>query len=179
MHEHFEVVLINEKGEIVGSKPRVEINKRKDLFWTVYIFLFDEDNNLGLSVISSDNNKLPNLYAGKFGITTASIVRKDEMIQDTATRSLRNELGLKNIALSHIGDTLDQIGEQSLRKMSVFAGKLKKNEMNINKHFVEDIKFVSLSDIQETLADNDAFAASFIYLWGKYKDQILNFIRSK
>lgn len=82
--------IYNEKGEIVGKKPRQEVDKKKDILTTVNILVFNEKNEL--LMIRAKNS----IWPGKWGGACATLLRYNEHPKDAARRTLKRELGLES-----------------------------------------------------------------------------------
>lgn len=170
-HKDFLVDLIDEKGRVVGQKPRHAINKKTDLYHAVHILLLTPDNDAILSVIP-DRSDLPNLYSQLFGTTVATIKRSHETIEQAAHRALANDLFLKTINLKYLGDSIINLpGVNKPYYMSVFAAKalppIEHNQLDIEKIVIaqplELDKLVEAQQVSPTLE----------FIWKNYRQVLL------
>lgn len=91
------VDILDERGNIVDTKPRKDIIKGKDIYHAVYGVVITPEHELVLSKIA-DRQDLPNLHAGKLGCTAATIRRSGERAEEAMHRALANELHLHSRA---------------------------------------------------------------------------------
>ena len=96
MHDgDFEIDILDQQGNIVGSKLRRDVVKGKDIYHAVYCVLITPDDRLAVSRIANRPD-LPNLHAGSLGCTAATIRRTGETGDQAMQRALAGELGLKS-----------------------------------------------------------------------------------
>ncbi len=107
-HGDYLVDLLNKSGEVIGAKPRRDIDKEQDLYHVVFIFIVTRRDEIVLGVIP-ERHDLPNVYARQMGATVATIRRQGETASEAATRAL-----LAEVAMSA---TPQLVGE----KMATFA----------------------------------------------------------
>jgi len=87
----YQVDLIDRTGNVVDSKKRGDIVKGKDAYHAVYCVLTTPKDELVLNLIAQRQD-MPNLHAGKFGCTAATIRRSGETGQQAAERAVSEEL---------------------------------------------------------------------------------------
>lgn len=93
MHDgDFTVDILNNSGTMVGSKLRKDIVKGQDIYHAVYGVIRTPDAKFAISRIAARTD-LPNLHAGSYGCTAATIRRSGETAEQAMARALKNELG--------------------------------------------------------------------------------------
>jgi hypothetical protein len=102
-HADYAVDILNDKGWVIGQKPRGEVDKRVDIFHGVHTVLTTPAGELVMSVIPQRDD-LPNLYAGQLGSTIATIRCHGETAEEAARRALRHELLLEAGELTLLRD---------------------------------------------------------------------------
>lgn len=85
------VDLLDQTGKIAGQKKRKDIVKGSDIYHAVYVFAVTPEDSLLVSKIAQRSD-LPNLHAGSYGATAATIRRSGETAEDAAVRAVRDEL---------------------------------------------------------------------------------------
>lgn len=83
------IAIFNREGNQVGTKPRSQIDKHKDLLKTVNILVTNKENKI--LMIKAKNSAWP----GKWGGSCATIVKDKESSHQAAERVLERELALK------------------------------------------------------------------------------------
>ncbi len=119
----------NAKGEIIGQKSRKEIDKKKDILKTANIILFNHSNDIFM-IKAADS-----LWKDKWGGSCAGLVRKNESVEEAATRTLQRELGIK-VKINLIGEEYCDFGDAK-RIFAVFVGRVSEDQLSPNK---EDFK---------------------------------------
>jgi hypothetical protein len=89
----FNVDILDQNGNKVGVKLRKDIIKGVDIYHAVYGVLITSRGNIAISKIAQRAD-MPNLHAGSYGCTAATIKRDDESGDQAMDRAIKNELGL-------------------------------------------------------------------------------------
>lgn len=118
-HSAHHVDLLAADGKIIGSKPRKDINKQTDIYHGVYTFLVTPEGSLALTRIAQQDD-LPNLYAGTYGIPVATIRRTGESTKAAATRSIAKELLVTGVTPISLGDVFTTLRDGRKGKVSAF-----------------------------------------------------------
>jgi len=87
----FEVDILDKEGNVVGTKLRRDIVKGQDIYHAVYCVLIAPDDHIAISKIAARED-MPNLHAGSYGCTAATIKRTGETGDEAMARALKNEL---------------------------------------------------------------------------------------
>lgn len=90
-HEEYPISIFDEQGNKIGTKPRKDIDKEKDIFRMALIFVRNNKRELWLTKIPE---KKGNLWIGKYCVSAATIVREKEKPALAAARALKEELGI-------------------------------------------------------------------------------------
>ena len=104
-HGSYKVDLVDENGVVVGAKPPREIDKKHDVYHTVYVILVTPEGELVLSRIP-ERKDLPNLYAGQLGAAAATIRRSEESPLAAARRAVARELYIDDAKVVPVGGGL-------------------------------------------------------------------------
>jgi hypothetical protein len=110
-HSAHYVDILNERGVVVGKKLRRDINKLKDIYHSVHVFLVTPKGELVLGIIPARED-LPNLYARRLGTAVATIRRTGETAENAATRALARELFIEEGDIKLLGQKLFKLPEQ-------------------------------------------------------------------
>jgi len=89
----FRVDILNDTGEIVTNKLRKDIVKGVDIYHAVYGVIITPEGHVAVSLIAQKED-LPNLHAGSYGFTAATIRRSSETGAEAMKRAILNELNL-------------------------------------------------------------------------------------
>jgi hypothetical protein len=104
-HAAHQVDILDTHGNVVGTKPRREIDKTKDVYHTVFVFVITPRGELVLSVIPPRED-LPNLYARQMGTTIATIRRTGETAAQAARRGVQRELFIDKADIKLLGQMM-------------------------------------------------------------------------
>ena len=146
----FMVDLIDRDGNIIGNKKRKDIEKGVDAYHAVYCVVVTPKGELCLNLIANRQD-MPNLHAGKFGCTAATIRRTGESAQECAKRAVEEELRIENEPellheeLTEIDGTHRFIGWYKIEA---------EKPTNFSKEDIEDIKVYSKEDFIKLLEEN-------------------------
>ena len=144
------VDLIDRGGKIVGNKKRRDIEKGVDAYHAVYCVVVTPDDKLCLNLIANRQD-MPNLHAGKFGCTSATIRRTGESAQECATRAVKEELRIENEPRLLHEELMDIDGTH--RFIGWYTVNAEKPE-DFSKEDIEDIKVYSKEDFKKLLEEN-------------------------
>lgn len=99
------VDILNADGEIIGQKPRREIDKSADIYHVVFVLLVTPKGELVLGVIPARED-LPNIYSRQMGTTIATIRRTDETAAQAARRGVQRELFIDKADIHLLGEQM-------------------------------------------------------------------------
>jgi hypothetical protein len=170
MEHGFQMVdILNKTGAIIGQKPRRDIDKTKDIYHTVFVFLVTPDKHMVLGQIPARED-LPNLYANQYGATAATIRRSDETPEHAAARAVERELFIDDADLRQIGESLEEFDK--LKKLvSVFV---LRSEMpdSFSLMDIKALKPMTRSDIDAWMQKKPGKLAPTLRLvWQKYGER--------
>ncbi len=138
------VGIYDEKGKMIGSKIRKEVDKRNDILRVAAILLFDEDNKVLIT------QPTDSLYKGKWGLSSAGIVRIRESPMNAANRTLVRELGIE-AELNFLGENFYNF-DGIKRVMSFFNG-YAEDEIDPNPEDISKFQWVSAEELQEMIGE--------------------------
>lgn len=168
------VDLVDEKGGIVGAKPRQQIQKQTDLYNTVFTLLITPQKQVVLSKIP-ERSDLPNVYAGLLGCTIATIRRHAETADEASVRSVKNELYLEGTLPIRLGEFFQLLSDGRRQYMSIYC--LVHTIPNNYSHTdIESLKLFAHQEIVDELNTNRTnFTPTFLAVWDKYNQVLTQF----
>lgn len=170
----YNVKLLNEAGEVVGTKLRSEINKAEDILHTVHTIGITANKEVILSLIPQKKQIFRDgLFEGKLGNAAAAIVREDESAEDAAKRALSDELFLTNIEVQLLGEEFDVMeredGSTSRRLHTAYMYKHFGANVCFNRNDSAGLLLFQREDLDAWVNEQpDLFAPSFVAIWQRY-----------
>ncbi len=141
------IAIYNEKGEIVSSKPRKDVDKRKDILKTVLILLLDDKKRIFVTI------PVEGIWPGKLASSAAGIVRENEIVQEAAERTIQRELNIKP-RLIFVSEAYYDFKEIK-RIISVFY--CVDNNPKPDADDVAKSKWISLEDFEKEIKNNNCY----------------------
>ncbi|MEK7665453.1 MAG: NUDIX domain-containing protein [Patescibacteria group bacterium] len=170
-HEEFYVELLNERGEVVGTKKRKDVDKRMDFLHGVYVLVFSKDKKLVLCRIPQAA-KQKKLYAGRLGATAATIVRHREPLEVAARRVLATELFIDYADLAMLGEKMECYEDEVRRLVAVFYCTHKEPVMQ-NPQEQDELVELTRKEVEHLIKSDPAkFSLPFLSLWEAYQDRL-------
>jgi len=171
-HDFHPVDLLNEKSEIIGQKPRRDIDKLVDIFHTIHVLLVTPLGEVVMSVIPVRED-LPNVYANKLGTTVATIRRTEETDNQAAVRAVARELFIDDMPLTKLGSTYyDQLPPTPGSLFSVYYG-ISDVPESYSMVDIDGLIVMSPHEIDELInTDPHSLAYSFLKVWKDYRDKL-------
>ena len=134
-------VVVDENDAILGYRSRNECHHDKTLIHrTAGVLVFDGDRFL-LQKRSLTKDTSP----GKWGISSAGHVMKDETYEQTAIRELEEEIGLRGQILTFKKTFLERTSIES-EMMTLFICQ-SKGPFMVNKTEVSEVRFFTISEL--------------------------------
>ena len=138
-----EVIVVNEKDEIIGTMPKIEAHKSGVLHRIAVVYL---ENDKGEVLVQHRAD-------GYLDHSSAGHVDVGESYEEAAYRELHEELGVKDVKLEYIGHgmTKDEIypgGKRSSHVFDIFKCKAEPEELQ-----VDEVSNVYWANPQEILKD--------------------------
>lgn len=162
--------ILDTTGQIAANKPRKDVIKGIDVYHAVYAVIVTPDNNVAISRIAQRQD-LPNLHAGSYGCTAATIRRSGETAQDAIKRAAKNELFLE------ISPELFYEGMQDVDNTKRMVGLYivrASVPTNFNKQDIEEIVTFTKEDFTEKLASSpEQFTPLLKLFWEKYSNKYM------
>jgi isopentenyldiphosphate isomerase len=170
-HEEQLVDLVNEAGIVVGVKKRRDIQKRKDLYHTVFTIFITPDRKILLSKIPVRRD-FPTIYPGLLGATVATIKRHGESASEASIRSVQSELYLENSAPLKIGEGYRLLLDGHRKYMSVYCT-LHPEPETFSKRDIDTLHSFTHEELaRELKAHPELFAPTFLAIWDSYGEQL-------
>lgn len=161
----FFVDILDKAGKIVGQKQRKDIIKGVDIYHAVYCVLITTDGKLAVSLIAQRED-LPNLHAGSYGCTAATIRRSREAADVAMSRALDDELGIVAEPEVFFEDMIAV--DDTYRKLSLYTV-ASEVPTDYSKRDIELISTFSKQEFEELLAVSPEKVTPILKLfWEKY-----------
>lgn len=171
-HDFHPVDVLNDKGEVIGQKPRRDIDKAVDIFHAIHILLITPLGEIVMSIIPLRED-LPNVYANKLGTTVATIRRTDETDDQAAVRAMSRELFIDDMPMTKLGSKYyDQMPPMPGSLFSVYYGVSDVPE-TYSMVDIDGLIVMTPKEIDERIEeDPHSFAYSFLKVWKDYRDKL-------
>jgi len=124
-----EVIVVNEKDEVVGTMSRAEAHKNGTPHRIAVVYVENSKGEILVQV----------RMTGRLDHSSAGHVDTGEEYIDTAKRELREELGMDNVKINLVGhgvseEIIPEMGEHRVHVMQIFScmgepGELQKDEV--------------------------------------------------
>jgi hypothetical protein len=170
-HASHLVDIVNEDGTVASTKTRQEIDKKTDLYHTVFVILKTPANKVVLSKIP-DREDLPNLYAGTLGPTVSTIRRHEETDDEAGMRAVKRELYIEDLSLTKLGEDYLVLPDGHRKYMSVYLG-THSLPSEFSHEDIESLNPLNSDEIEEQLKTKpEIIAPTFQAIWQKYKKDL-------
>jgi hypothetical protein len=156
---------------VVGSKPRRDIDKHRDVYHVVYTVLISPVGQIVLAHIP-ERKDLPNLYNGQLGVPAATIRRSGESPMAAAQRSVERELFIDDAKLVPVGGGLFILedGRQTYVSVYYLVGNAPESYSSTD---IADLVTFTPRDLRARIESHpDEFAPTMLLLWDKYQDRL-------
>lgn len=162
------VVLVNPEDQVLGLMEKQQAHINGLLHRAFSVFLFNEDGEMLLQKRASQKYHSPNQWTN----AVCSHPRIDETYLEGANRRLNEELGIETqlsekFHFIYKADVGNGLWEHELDH--VFIGNYN-SEFNLNKKEVEDVRYISLQDLDKEISANpEQFTEWFKIILEEYK----------
>lgn len=170
-HENYNVDILNPSGLPIGVKRRKDVDKTKDILHVVYVFIVTPEGKLVLSRIPRDPAK-KNLFAGKLGVTVASIIRHGETHDVAAKRAVKRELGITKPDLAYLGETLESFSGTPKRLIAAYACTAKESQLHPDPAFTDELVALSSRELDRLVEKRKELAPTLLVFWDRYSEEI-------
>ncbi len=159
-HQDALVIILNDSGKIIGSKPRKDIDKIKDIVWCCDVLVMNAEHQLFLSNIPAGH-----LYSGTWGSTAATMLRENELPGDAAFRALEKELGIEDVSITNIGEKFFIYDDGVKRKKTIYLCETE-DTPTPNPNDIADIRAWTRTDLESAILSNPTmFSTTFLQIW--------------
>jgi isopentenyl-diphosphate delta-isomerase len=162
------VVLVNPEDKVLGLMEKQQAHVNGLLHRAFSIFLFNSKGEMLLQKRAAEKYHSPNQWTN----AVCSHPRNGETYLDGAKRRLKEELGItadlsEKFNFIYKADVGDGLWEHELDH--VFVGTYE-GDFNLNKHEVDDVRYVSMEDLDQELSENpEHFTEWFKIILEEYK----------
>lgn len=169
-HGTHSVDLVDENGLVVGAKLRREIDKEHDTYHTIYTLVISPVGRVVLARIPVRDD-LPNLYAGRFGASVATIRRTEESPMAAAQRSVARELYIDNAEVVPVGGGFFKTDGRGTYVSVYYL--IADPPRTYSSTDIAELEEFSPRDLGEKMEENpNAFAPNFVRLWERYHTRL-------
>jgi len=170
-HGSHTVDILNSSGTIIGTKLRKDIDKKQDIYHSVYVLLITPQGEVALSRIK-ERSDLPNLYVDLYGTTIATIVRTGESSDEAARRAMSRELFIDEAVAVFVGETFETLRDKKKAMMSFFYV-IGDPPDTYSQTDLSPLELFSPTEVSRQLHDRrEEFAPTFQLLWEKYSSDL-------
>lgn len=170
-HGRHLVDLVDENGLVVGSKPRRDVDKHRDVYHAVYIVLVTPVGQVVLARIPNRQD-LPNLYVGQLGVPAATIRRSGESPMAAAQRAVERELFIDHAKLVPVGGGLFDLEDGRQTYVSIYYLVANAPESFSSTDIAELATFTP-RELRERMQEHPGeFAPTLLALWQRYQDRL-------
>ncbi len=155
-HGDYQIDILDANGLEIGRKLRRDVDKRNDIFSSVYVLVISQKGTCFLAALTTDS-----LFPSKLGLSVGSIVRHDETPDEAAIRALKGELDLDALPVK-LGNhmvTLDIGARRSASAYYVIA------DIELPE---EGFRHVQLDKMDELLERRSILADTLVWFWTEY-----------
>lgn len=165
------ILILDSHGTVIGSKDRKDIDRKKDVLYSVHVLVFTSDNRFALSTIPAIT-PLPKLFNGKYGSTVATLVRMGEDAKQAAIRAMKEEILYEGARPIFLGEKLDAFGENIQRLHATFFLKYQEEKISFNPDKIEGMSYYSRPELEALIAtEKETFAPTFLLIYQRYNDK--------
>ncbi len=167
----YNVDILDTNGVKIAEKLRKNIVKGQDIYHAVYIVLITKEGSVILNKIAARQD-MPNLHAGSFGCSAATIKRSGESGAEAAHRALENELSVDQNPELIFEKFIEIDGTHRLIGLYRVTSDM---PTSYNREDIEELVSVSPKEFQATLSDSPQKITPVLKMfWDEYGDKLTN-----
>jgi len=136
------VVIVDEQNQAIGAVARKIMRQQRLIHRASYILVFNPQGELFIQKRSQSKD----IYPGYWDLAAGGVVLAGESYEESASRELREELGIGGIKLRHL---FDQYFEDASNRVwgRIFAC-TSKGPFTLQEEEIDYGRFISLGDIE-------------------------------
>ena len=170
-HAAHNVDVLNQKGAIIGSKPRRNINKQADIYHTVFVFLITPKGEVVVGVIPARED-LPNICSRLMGVPVATIRRTGETAHHAAQRGVQRELFIENATLHLLGERMLELPE-NVRIYATAYYMVSDAPSMYSLIDIDTLVVITSPQVRDLLTNHsNELSPTFIQLWESYSNKL-------
>lgn len=164
-----EVVLVNEKDEVIGTMEKIEAHEKALLHRAFSVFVINDKNELMLQRRALSKYHSPGLWTN----TCCSHPRINESYEEAAHRRMMEEMGFdldlkEEFSFIYKAEFDNGLTEHELDRVFVGYGE---QEPNINPEEVDSWKWISIDELKIDIKNNpDNYTAWFKIIFEKFSE---------
>lgn len=153
---------VDEQDQRIGIITRGEVFKIHANFRVAHVFIFNRAADLLLQRLAPGTR-----HPGRWGSSVAAYVAAGEDYAQTATRRLREELGLSGVSLAEVGKT--EMPDDGSRKFITLFTTRSDGPFAPDPTHIAEVEFASIDRIRMMVTIDPAnFTPTFLYLLDFY-----------
>ncbi len=157
-------------GQVIGTKPRADIDRRRDIVPTAYVLVVTRASEMLLARIAEHGDH-PRLYTGLLGCPAATMIRHGESADAAAQRALEHDLGITDAVPRFLGKEMAELPDGVVRLIHGFLV-TGINAISPTAGEGSVIQRMTRSALEHALHQRSAFAPTFLALWDRYSDRV-------
>ncbi len=160
--------VVNQTDDPIGQVRRANVFTQHANFRVAHVLIFDSQGRLLLQRLAFGRRRNP----GAWGSSVASYLFASENYVAAATRRVQEELGVSAALLTLLGKT-EMVDDGCLKFISIFTMK-HDGPFIVNRSHIEEIEFVPLALVQQTIADGSRqFTPTFLQVFRYFQSTLL------
>ena len=94
------VTIVDEKNNVTGSAPRSVMRAKGLPHRATYVLVFSSTGELYVQ----KRTPVKDIYPGYYDVAAGGVVLADESYEDSASRELKEEMGIQGVSLTYLFD---------------------------------------------------------------------------
>jgi 8-oxo-dGTP pyrophosphatase MutT (NUDIX family) len=155
------IVIVDLKNNVIGAETRSVMRSKGLIHRAAYILVFNSSGK----IFVQKRTMTKDVYPGYYDVAAGGVVLDKETYEESAGRELEEELGIRDVPLSHLFDFYYQDGNNRVWGRAytcVYDGKIVLQE--------EEVESGSFLDVDEIfrIAGNELYTPDSLYVLKRY-----------
>ncbi len=172
LHSNYPIDILDEQGNVIGSKPRIELDKHHDRYASANILLITPRGELIVQTIPP-NETLPNIYVGRLGVL-ATVRWSGESSLAAAQRCMARELFIDDMKLTKLGEKMHDLPDGRREWLAAFYG-IAEMPSNFSPVDIESLVVITPKQLDALAASEkplDTIAVNLLAIWQTYRHKL-------
>ena len=139
------VVIVDEKNNVIGAETRSVMRSKGLIHRAAYILVFNSSGKIFVHKRTMSKD----VYPGYYDVAAGGVVLDGETYEESARRELEEELGIRDVPLSHLFDFYYKEGKNRVWGRAykcVYDGEIVLQEEEVESGSFRDVgKFISMT----------------------------------